>query len=68
MYYEINIAKDGRHCFATAPRSITYIKDLQVKLKVFMEKFPESEGYTIMVCEIPEISKVMNIEEILAYK
>ena len=40
MYYEINIALNGRHFFATDKRSITYIKDLQVKLKVMMEKIP----------------------------
>lgn len=68
MYYEINVALNGRHFFATAPRSITYIKDLQVKLKVIMEKFPESEGYTVSVSEHPEVSKGRDIQEILNYK
>jgi len=67
MYYEINVARDGKHFFATAPRSITYIKDLQVKLKVFVEKFPESEGYSINIHEVPEISYGKSIEEVFNY-
>ena len=68
MYYEINIALNGRHFFATDKRSITYIKDLQIKLKVMMEKFPKEEGYTISVSEHPEVSKGLDIQEILDYK
>ena len=45
-YIEINVAKDGRHFFATAPRSIhTYPEDhYEEVLKTFLEKFPESVG------------------------
>lgn len=48
-YIEINVAKDGRHFFATAPRSIhTYPEDhYNEVLETFKEKFPESEGYKI---------------------
>ena len=68
MYYEINVALNGSHFFATAPRSITYIKTLQAKLKVFMVKFPESEGYSISVSEHPEVSKGRDIQEFLDHK
>ena len=48
-YIEINVAKDGYHFFATAPRSIrTYPTDhYEEVLRTFKEKFPESEGYHI---------------------
>jgi hypothetical protein len=48
-YIEINVAKDGRHFFATAERSIhTYPLDhYEEVLRTFEEKFPESEGYKI---------------------
>lgn len=48
-YIEINVAKNGRHFFATAPRSIhTYPENHYAEvLKTFLEKFPESEGYKI---------------------
>ena len=48
-YIEINVAKDGRHFFATAERSIpTYPPEsYEEVLRTFKEKFPESEGYKI---------------------
>lgn len=48
-YIEILVTKDGRHLFATAPRSIhTYpLDDYEKVLNIFKEKFPESEGYKI---------------------
>ena len=48
-YIEINVSKDGRHFFATSPRSIrTYPEDhFNDVLRIFNEKFPESEGYKI---------------------
>lgn len=47
MYYEINVAKDGYHFFATAERSITNWKQAKEMYNLFKEKFPESEGYHI---------------------
>ncbi len=47
MYYEINISKVEGHLFATAPRSITDSKTCKTMLKLFIDKFPESEGYKI---------------------
>ena len=50
-YYEINVAKDGRHFFATAPRSLPDTRPgrMMEVLAVFREKFPESDGYEISV-------------------
>ena len=47
MYYEINVALNGRHFFATNERSIQDAQKLEEVRKVFEEKFPESEGYSL---------------------
>lgn len=68
MYYEINVSKDGRHFFATAKRSITSKEELKIKLQVIMEKFPEDEGYTVMVFYYPESGSTISVESILSEK
>jgi hypothetical protein len=65
MYYDVNIALNGRHYIATAPRSITSLADLKGKLPVLMEKFPSSEGYTFNVSRVEEVGYHINIEEIV---
>ena len=55
MYYEINVALNGRHFFATAERSITDRNTFLTMLDVFREKFPESEGYHISASRIETI-------------
>jgi len=50
MRYEINVALNGHHFFATAERSLTYLNIRNV-LVTFMKKFPSSEGYSISVTE-----------------
>lgn len=52
--YEINVAKKDsrgmwRHLFATDTRSLHTERDAKELYELFQEKFPESEGYTIMV-------------------
>jgi hypothetical protein len=49
-YYEINVAKDGNHHFATAERSLTDEVKAKSMYSQFCKLFPESEGYTITVC------------------
>lgn len=59
MYYEINVAKNGRHYFATAERSLT---DEQTAHKVFEEfekKFPETEGYSLRMTYYQNVGKVL---------
>lgn len=62
MYYEINIALNNRHFFATADRSITSEAKLKEVYNVFKEKFPESEGYTISVKKWETIGHFVNME------
>ena len=48
-YYEINVSRNGIHFFATDERSIIDKRTMQNVLKVFKAKFPENEGYNILV-------------------
>lgn len=63
--YEINVALNGKHFFATHERSLTDQWKMLDCLKVFKEKFPESEGYSITVSEIVKYSKHLDIDEVL---
>jgi len=65
MFYEINIAKDGKHFFATAERFITTEKKLKEVLIIFQNKFPKEEGYEIIVFGHPQTSHILNIDNIL---
>lgn len=47
MHYEINVALNGSHLFATHERSIVDKEKLEELKKLFKEKFPESEGYSL---------------------
>ena len=68
MGYEINVSLNGKNFFATHERSITNIWKLQEVLPIFMEKFPEAEGYKITVTEWQKTGKHMDIEEIMSKK
>lgn len=46
-YYEINVALNGFHFFATDPRSCQTEKQYKELLKVIKKKFPEKEGYNV---------------------
>jgi len=46
-YYEINVALDGQHFFATAPRSTQNENQARELVKSFRRRFPESEGFQI---------------------
>lgn len=47
--YEINVSLNGKHFFATALRSAPTGRKVEELYEVFKKKFPESEGYKIMV-------------------
>ena len=49
MYYEINVSLNGKHLFATDERSITSRERMEEVYKLFEQKFPKSEGYTLDV-------------------
>lgn len=62
-YFEINVALNGKHFFATAPRSITTFGEMLKAYKIFKEKFPKSEGYEISVTHYATKGKLMNLDE-----
>lgn len=49
MYYDINVAKNGSHFFATSTRSCRTEEEAKKVYKVLREKFPPEEGYEITV-------------------
>lgn len=65
MGYEINVALNGKHFFATHERSLQSIDKMKECLEIFIEKFPESEGYKITVSEWETTGKNIDISSIL---
>lgn len=63
MYYEINISLNGKHFFATNERSITNETSLKKVYKTIKEKFPQEEGYNIMVTYNETKGKLINMEK-----
>jgi hypothetical protein len=61
-HYEINVALNGKHLFATAPRSLQTEKEARKLYKVFKEKFPKSEGYELRASHSPIISHTVDLE------
>lgn len=61
MYYKINVAKDGRHFFATAEHSIVSDYEFKETVKIFKEKFPESEGYKISASFVQTTGTILDI-------
>jgi hypothetical protein len=51
--YEINVAKNGKHYFATHERSLTGTAEAESALKDFKNRFPESEGFSVTISYRP---------------
>lgn len=49
MYYEVNIAKGGKHFFATHKRSITTVQELKNVYSELSKVFNPDNGYTMMI-------------------
>ena len=62
MYYEINVALNGKHFFATTERSITNKWKLKEVYSVIKEKFPQEEGYEISVTLYETIGKSVDMD------
>lgn len=65
MGYEINVALNGIHFFATHERSLDSEEKLKRVLIIFKEKFPEAEGYNITVTYWKKIGEFITIDSIL---
>lgn len=57
MHYEINVAKNGKHYFATHERSISTEEKAKELYKKLTQAFPESEGYTVSVTKWESLGK-----------
>ena len=62
MYYEINVALNGQHFFATDKRSITNQRALEEVYKVLKEKFPVEEVFDILVTRYDTVGKFVDME------
>lgn len=49
MSFEINVAKRGKHVFATHERSLSSLRQTAEVVSRLELAFPEAEGYTISV-------------------
>lgn len=48
-YYEINVSLNGVHFFATAPRSILTLRQLNEVYAALADRFHEADGYLLNV-------------------
>lgn len=64
-HYEINVAKNGMHLFATHERSLT---SEQKALEAFMElrtRFPSGEGFSVSMTYMERIGRPVDVELML---
>lgn len=54
MYIEFNVSLNGKHFFATNERSCRNSEDAKKLSKIFLEKFPKSEGYQVSASLNPQ--------------
>lgn len=60
MYYEINVAKNGIHLFATAERSAQSMWNAKTLYEEIKSKFPEEEGYSISITKWEKVGHFIN--------
>ena len=68
MYIEFNIALNGKHFFATTERSCTNSIEADKVYKVLLDKFPESEGYSIKASLHPQRSYGIDLSKDIAFE
>jgi HKD family nuclease len=64
MHYEINVAKNGKHVFATHERSLSTLEQTSEVVSRLELAFPKAEGYAISVSEICTIGKAISEDEL----
>jgi hypothetical protein len=62
MYYEINVSWNGKHWFATAPRSITENSKAYTVYMDMLKRFPPREGFEITVVKWDSHGVAVNVE------
>lgn len=66
MYYEINVSLNGKHFFATAPRSIQNLDTLKTVYSQLLNRFPVTENFALSVSKNPEIEIGIDMTKLLA--
>lgn len=64
MHYEINIALNGMHFFGTHERSIRDDYALKRVYGEMKKRFPESEGFSVTVCQYRTSGRSVNPDDI----
>ena len=64
-HFEINVALNGEHIFATAPHSIVNRWDLEKVYPIIHAKFPEEEGYSLSIMKVNCYGQAVNPATIL---
>lgn len=64
MYYEINVAYNGRHYFATADRSLRSYDEAASMYRHFTKLFPSESGYELRLIECNVVSKPIVFQEV----
>lgn len=57
MYYEINVAFEGKHYFATAARSLTDQVKAERMFEHFTRVFPQGLGYKVTMYRYETIGR-----------
>jgi hypothetical protein len=65
MYFEINVALNGKHYFATSERSIRSSKKAAEVVADFEKRFPENEGFSISLSYNPQKSYGVCLPEVM---
>jgi len=60
--YEINVARKGRHFFATAERSLQNYDDADDVYQIIKSRFPEGEGYEVTICKTHTTSRHCEVD------
>ena len=65
IYYTINVARYGHHCFATAERSIPTLQQCKAVLAALLAAFPGNDGYSVTVSEHTVVIRCIDVEILL---
>ena len=63
-YYEINVALNGHHLFATAERSCNNVWQFKKVLEILKQKLPVEEGYSITATAEYSFGRRIDVEEV----
>lgn len=66
MYYEINVALNGKHFFATADRSTRDAWSASLVMAAIRERFTAEDGYTVTCTMRENVGKQVTFDELCA--